>query len=102
MLAWRFASDPAWRGWTLYTLIAGFLLVGSFIACLVVAILDQKGILPNSPTGLLERIALIVGWGWIALVAFRLLRQMGSSISSAGFAGEADAAGHAGQAQEVE
>jgi hypothetical membrane protein len=102
VLAWRFASDPAWRGWALYTLVAGLLLVGSFIACLVVAILDQKGILPNSPTGLLERIALIIGWGWIALVALRLLRQMGSSISSAGSAGKVDAAGHSGQAQGVE
>jgi hypothetical protein len=49
--------------------------VGFFIACLVTATLDEKGLLPNSPTGLLERIATIIGWGWIALVALRLLYQ---------------------------
>jgi L-asparaginase/Glu-tRNA(Gln) amidotransferase subunit D len=52
---------------------AGLLLVGSFIACIVVAVLDQKGILLNAPTGLPERIAIIIGWGWIALLALRLL-----------------------------
>jgi hypothetical membrane protein len=97
VLAWRFASDPAWRSWALYTLVAGILLVGSFIACIVVAVLDQKGILLNAPTGLLERIAIIIGWGWIALLALRLLRQMRSSVSSSGSAEEANAAGHADQ-----
>jgi hypothetical protein len=96
VLARRFASDPAWRGWALYSLITGILFVGFFIACLVVAQLDQSGVLPNSPTGLLERIAIIIGWGWLALVAIRLLRQMRSSVSSARFAGEADAARYAG------
>ena len=88
VLARRFASDRAWRGWALYSLVTGILLVGSFIACLVVAVLDQNGSLPNSPAGLLERIAIIIGWGWIALLALRLLRQERSSVSSARFAGE--------------
>jgi hypothetical membrane protein len=83
VLARRFASDREWRGWALYSLVTGILLVGSFIACLVVAVLDQNGILPNSPAGLLERIAILIGWGWIALLALRLLRQMRSPISSA-------------------
>jgi hypothetical protein len=39
------------------------------------AVLDKNGILPNSPTGLLQRIAIIAGWGWVALVALRLLLQ---------------------------
>ena len=58
VLARRFASDPAWRGWALYSLITEILLVGFFIACLVVAVLDEKGILQGSPAGLLERIAI--------------------------------------------
>ena len=85
VLARRFASDPAWRGWALSSLITGILFVGFFIACLVVAILDQNGVLPNAPAGLLERIAIIIGWGWIALLALRLLRQMDSSVSKAAF-----------------
>ncbi len=85
VLARRFASDRQWRGWALYSLVTGILFVGFFIACLVVAVLDQNGVLPNAPAGLLERIAIIIGWGWIALLALRLLRQMGSSVSKAAF-----------------
>jgi hypothetical membrane protein len=91
VLARRFARDPAWRGWALYSLIAGILFVGFFIACIGVAVLDQKGILPNSPTGLLERLAIIIGWGWIALLALRLLRQIRSSVSTVRSAGKEDA-----------
>jgi len=79
VLARRFASDRQWRGWALYSLITGILFLGSFIAGLAVAVLDQHGVLPNSPAGLLERIAIIIGWGWIALLAIRLLRQMRST-----------------------
>jgi len=82
VLARRFASDPEWRGWAIYSLITGIILVASFIASLVVATLDEKGILPNSPAGLLERIAIIIGWGWIALLAIQLLRQMRLPFSS--------------------
>lgn len=77
VLAWRFASDRQWRGWALYSLISGILLIIFFIACLAAAVLDEHSLLPNSPTGLLERIAIIIGWVWIALLALRLLRQMG-------------------------
>jgi hypothetical membrane protein len=95
VLARRFASDPAWRNWGLYSLITGILCIVSFIACLATAVLDKQGTLPNSPTGLLERIAIIVGWGWIALVALRLLLQMRSSVSPAPAARAADASEHA-------
>ena len=102
VMAWRFASDPEWRGWALYTLVSGILLVGFFIACIVVAVLDQKGILPNSPTGLLERIAIVIGWGWIALLAIRLLRQMRVSVSPMHPALEGEILGDASQTQSVE
>ncbi|HEX9412344.1 MAG TPA: DUF998 domain-containing protein [Ktedonobacterales bacterium] len=73
VLARRFASDPAWRRWSLYSLVTGILCVGCFIASLVVAELDMNGVLPNAPAGLLERIVIILGWGWIALLAAKLL-----------------------------
>jgi hypothetical membrane protein len=75
VFARRFASDPAWRGWATYSLITGFVCAATFIACLAVAVLDEHGVLANAPSGLLERIAIISGWGWIALLAIRLLRQ---------------------------
>jgi hypothetical protein len=84
VFAWRFAHDPLWRGWGAYSLVTGVVCVVTFIACLATAVLDEHGVLPNSPTGLLERIAIIVGWGWIALLAIRLLRQMRrSSVAKA-------------------
>ena len=88
VLARRFASDATWRGWALPSRITGIIFVASFIACLAVAVLDEKGILPDSPTGLLERIAIIIGWCWIALLAIRLLRQMHTSASPARSVGE--------------
>lgn len=71
----RFASDPAWRGWVAYSIITGIVCIVTFIACLAVAVLDEHGVLANAPSGLLERIAIVSGWGWIALLAIRLLRQ---------------------------
>jgi len=90
LLARRFASDPAWRGWGLYSVISGVLLMGFFIACVYVSSLDQKGVLPNSPTGFFERIAIIAGWSWIALVAMKLLRQMRPVASAAHSTGEGE------------
>lgn len=95
VFARRFWSETKWRGWGWYSLVSGILLIGFFIACLVSAILDQKGALPNSPTGLLERLAIIIGWMWLALLALRLLRQSRSSVSSAPAASAADAPGQA-------
>src|SRR5581483_2006747 len=83
LLARRFALDPLCRSWALYSLVSGLLCIGLFIACLISAVLDQKGILPNAPTGLLERIAIIIGWGWIALLAIHYVRQMRTPASPA-------------------
>ena len=76
VLARRFASDPAWRGWAIYSFTTGIVCAVTFVACLAVAVLEKNGVLTNAPSGLLERIAIISGWGWIALLAIRLLRQM--------------------------
>lgn len=81
VLARRFVGDPYWKGWALYSLVTGILVVMSFIAATVVSALDESGVLPGSPTGLLQRIGIIAGWGWIALLAIRLLRQMRSPAS---------------------
>ncbi len=75
VLARWFVSDPDWKGWAAYSVITGPLIVLGFIASTAASVLDERGILPNAPTGLLQRIAIIAGWGWIALLAFRLLRN---------------------------
>lgn len=82
VMARRFARDPNWKGWALYSLVTGILVAVSFIAATVVSVLDERGVFPGSPTGLFQRIGIIAGWGWIALLAIRLLSQMRSSVSS--------------------
>ncbi len=76
VMARRFAGDPDWKGWALSSVLIGIALIVLFIAFTTISALDEGGVLPNSPTGLLQRIAIILGWGWIALMALRLLRQM--------------------------
>lgn len=76
VMARCFAGDPNWKGWTLYSNITGTMVAVFFIASTVVSALDENGVLPGSPTGLLQRIAIIVGWSWIALLAMWLLGKM--------------------------
>lgn len=83
VMARRFAGDPNWKGWALYSFITSALIAVFFIATTVVSALDENGVLPGSPTGLLQRIAIIVGWGWVTLLAIRLLRLMRSPVSMA-------------------
>jgi hypothetical protein len=51
------------------------MIVVFFVASTVMSVLDEHGTLPNGPTGLLQRVAIVAGWGWIALFAARLLRM---------------------------
>jgi hypothetical membrane protein len=73
--AQRFRSDPDWKGWTAYSNVTGAIIALGFIAATVSSVLDERGVVPNAPTGLIQRIAIIAGWGWIALLALRLLRK---------------------------
>jgi hypothetical protein len=82
VLARRFAGDPDWKGWAPYSILTGVLVVVLFVAMTVVSALDENGVLPNSPTGLLQRIAIIAGWGWVCLLAIQLLRKMRELLST--------------------
>ncbi len=55
------------------------LLAGGLIGPTVVSTLDERGVVPNAPTGLLQRVAIVLGWSWIALLALRLLRLKNES-----------------------
>ena len=81
VMARRFAGDPNWKGWALYSIVTGVLVIVFFIASTTVSALDESGVLPGSPTGLFQRIAIIAGWSWIALLAIRLLTKMRSPAS---------------------
>lgn len=71
VLARRFTLDPAWPGWSLYSILtASGVLVFFVLTSVATAAAD-----PNSPAGLLQRITIIIGWVWMALLAIQLLRK---------------------------
>ena len=51
----------------------------SFVAAGVLVLLDDGGILPGTPSGLLERVALFAGLGWIGLAAGYSVRRRGAA-----------------------
>jgi hypothetical protein len=40
--------------------------------------MDGTGSLPNAPTGLVQRISIIGGWTWIAMLALHFVHLSGS------------------------
>ena len=72
VLARRFAGDPAWRGWAPYSVVRGVLVAAFFVTSLATAPLA------GAPSGLLQRLAIVLGWGWIALLAARLVGSVWS------------------------
>jgi hypothetical protein len=71
----RFAGDPAWRGWVLYSLLTGIIMIASFVIFQVLGSMDQTGTIQNAPIGLVQRIAIVAGWVWVSLLAIALLRK---------------------------
>lgn len=68
VLARREAADPAGRGWAWYSVATGILVAVFFVVTDVVALL-------NGPAGLMQRICIIIGWSWIALLAICLMSK---------------------------
>jgi hypothetical membrane protein len=78
-MASRFSADPSTRRWAVYSMSVGLLMIACFIASTFVSVLDERGVLPNAPTGFLQRIAIIAGWTWISMLALRELNPQGTS-----------------------
>jgi hypothetical membrane protein len=74
-LAWRFAGTPRERGWALYSAVTGVIALLSLVFSNVAANQIIDGTQPNAPAGLLQRVGIVAGWVWIALLATRLLRM---------------------------
>ena len=73
VMAWHFAATRE-RRWVIYSVGVGVLIIVMFIASTTVSTMDARGAWPNAPTGFLQRIAIIGGWTWIAMVALHQLR----------------------------
>jgi len=71
----RFVGDPAWRGWALYSLLTGLIILASFVIQQMLGNMDNRGVISNAPVGFVQRIGILAGWVWISLLAFRLLRK---------------------------
>jgi hypothetical membrane protein len=74
VLAAQFASDPRWRGWAVYSIVSGVLVLVCLVGLNLVLAIDQQAPSPAAPIGVLQRGAILSGWGWIALFAVRILR----------------------------
>jgi len=84
VMAWHFAAERGAGRWTLYSVGVGLLILACFIAGNVFSAADASGSLPNAPTGFVQRIAIIAGWTWLAMVAWRQLRTSGTQEAALG------------------
>lgn len=74
VMSWHFAANPAERRWAVYSAAIGVVIIGLFIAFTTTSAMDGAGTLHNAPTGFLQRIAIVGGWTWMAMVAWHQIR----------------------------
>lgn len=74
VMAWHFAANPNERRWAVYSVLVGVSLIVLFITSTAASAADGAGHWANAPTGFLQRIAIIAGWTWMAMVAWHQLR----------------------------
>lgn len=82
VMAWHFAANPSERRWTVYSRLVGVAIVVLFIASTAVSAADGAGQWVNAPTGFLQRIAIITGWTWMAMLAWHQLRAVTTVTAS--------------------
>jgi hypothetical protein len=75
IFARSFAGNAAWRGWTAYSIVVGVALALSFVLSNITAVLDMTGAWPNAPTGVIQRVGIVLGWTWVSFLAWRLWRR---------------------------
>lgn len=90
-LARQVRGVVGWSSWRTYSLACGVVVAVSYLVTVVLTSLDQTGIWSNAPSGLTERLALLAGLGWCALLAGRLL----ATTATAGPLHQATTGGHA-------
>lgn len=75
VLARRFAADPQHRRWATYSWLTGalILVISLPINTIVVPFAEYFGL--PVVDGLIQRVLIILGFGWVALIALHLLRE---------------------------
>ncbi|ADU93791.1 DUF998 domain-containing protein [Geobacillus sp. Y412MC52] len=74
VLAGRFRGEREWKGWHAYSLLSGLGVFIAFSICSVLVSMDFAQTWPGAPSGLFERISMLIGNLWILLFSVRLLR----------------------------
>jgi hypothetical protein len=82
-------------------MVVALVMAVTFVAASVLVVLDDAGVWPGNPSGLLERVALFVGLGWIGLVGLEVTVRGGPSGSSASAPGAPNEDETAGVATET-
>jgi uncharacterized protein DUF998 len=72
LMGFYFAREQSWRRWSAPSILIGVLILMLFVIFNVTATMDITGDWPNAPTGLVQRVAIVLGWGWLAAVAIKL------------------------------
>ena len=79
VIARRFAAETKGRNWATYSRITGVILITASVLSTVTSPLVESLGVPF-PIGVVQRIQITIGWGWVALTALRLLRQRASMV----------------------
>ena len=80
VLSRRFAADPQNRRWATYSWVTGALVLGLSILSAVGPPFAYRAGFPVID-GLIQRVLIAIGWGWVALTALHLLRQERKAMS---------------------
>jgi len=79
----RSGAEPNGRGWARSSFATGLVVAAAFVASSVLAALHYAGAWPGAPSGLLERVALVAGFAWLALLARRILAGTSAGATTA-------------------
>lgn len=83
VVARRFASEPRSRRWATYSRVTGWLILVISIPGTIAVPIAQKYAGFPLVDGLIQRVLIIVGFGWVALTCWRLLADVRAEVTSA-------------------
>ncbi|HET9848434.1 MAG TPA: DUF998 domain-containing protein [Candidatus Dormibacteraeota bacterium] len=80
VIARRFAAQPDQRGWATFSRVIGVVFLLLFPIATISGTLAEHNVL-SAPTGIFQRVQIILGWTWLSLTAYRLLREQGRTLT---------------------
>ena len=76
VMAAHFAWVTGEGRWALYSIVVGVVVLVFFFASGFSSQADMSGSWPNAPTGFFQRIAILTGFTWISIVAWRFASRL--------------------------